>query len=569
MWRQILALLVIIAPLPVWAAQDVANTRHNLSTSGPGPFKSMTVSQICVFCHTPHNASPSVPLWNHKFSGATYIEYGSSTLKANPGQPTGTSRLCLSCHDGTVALGALRNPPRGVKVDIRDSFLQGRANLGTDLSDDHPVSFAYDRRIHAANPELAHPARVNLPLERGELQCVSCHDPHEKDIEPFLHKTTLNGELCTTCHEIVGGGQSWAASAHATSSARPSESANPWGERKRRWRGQTVAENACFNCHTPHNAVTPARLIKDREEQTCFLCHNGQVARTDIESESRKPYRHPVDLTTGVHDPTEDFVGRPPDVHVECSDCHDPHGAAQGRGRAPFASPAVAGVAGIDSAGAPVEQARREYEICTKCHGDNNVISNPRIVRQVFEINTRYEFDPSNPSHHPVQGVGRNANVPSLISPLNETTVIYCTDCHNSDSSRAGGGRGANGPHGSIYEGLLERNYSTADNTFESTGSYALCYKCHSRNSILADESFSEHRRHVVDENTPCSACHDPHGISSIQGNPMNNSNLMNFDVTIVQPNARGEGPVFEDLGSFSGQCSLSCHGKDHDALGY
>ena len=85
------------------------------------------------------------------------------------------------------------------------------------------------------------------------------------------------------------------------------------------------------------------------------------------------------------------------------------------------------------------------------------------------------------------------------------------------------------------------------------------------REEILADESFPEHRRHVVDQNTPCSACHDPHGVSSIRGTPFNNSHLINFDIEIVQPNALGEGPVFEDLGTLTGQCSLSCHGRDQD----
>jgi len=46
-------------------------------------------------------------LWNHQMSSVTnYIVYTSPTLKAVVGQPDGSSRLCLSCHDGTVALAA-------------------------------------------------------------------------------------------------------------------------------------------------------------------------------------------------------------------------------------------------------------------------------------------------------------------------------------------------------------------------------------------------------------------------------------------------------------------------------
>jgi predicted CXXCH cytochrome family protein len=569
MRRACFFLILLLLPLHAWAAQGVADTVHNLSTSGPGSLKSQTVTEICVFCHTPHNASPSAPLWNHRMSGATYVQYGSTTLNAKPGQPTGSSRLCLACHDGTVALGSIRNLPKGQRNDLEREFLRERARLGTDLSDDHPISFAFDNALRAQNQRLAMPAQIDLPLEREQMQCSSCHDPHEKDVLPFLRKTSLSGELCTTCHEMSSGTQNWSNSSHAVSSARPSGGRDPWSERKPEWRGRTVAENACFNCHAPHGAVTHQRLIKDREEETCFRCHDGGVAKTDIQSEVLKPYRHPVDLSAGVHDPAEDFAGRAPPNHVECADCHEPHLADNTRASAPDVPGTMAGVRGVGASGGPVPEARNLYEICFKCHGDNNMKSRPVVTRQILEINTRLEFDVTNPSFHPVQGPGKNSRVPSLFRPLTENSVIYCTDCHGNDSGPGNRGSGPRGPHGSIYQGLLARNYATADNTSESILAYDLCYKCHDRSSILADESFSEHRDHVVGSNTPCSACHDPHGVSSIQGNPINNSHLINFDLTIVRPSMLGDGPMFEDLGVFRGQCTLSCHGKDHQALRY
>ena len=87
------------------ANATVADTKHNLSISGPGTLKASSESQICIFCHTPHNASAAAPLWNRRDPGSTYIPYSSTTAVANPGQPTGASILCLSCHDGTIALG--------------------------------------------------------------------------------------------------------------------------------------------------------------------------------------------------------------------------------------------------------------------------------------------------------------------------------------------------------------------------------------------------------------------------------------------------------------------------------
>ena len=85
-------------------------TKHNLSTTGPGPIKADSETEICAACHTPHYAEPqSPPLWNRGFPSANYTPYSSPSLQAAPGLPTGYSKLCLSCHDGTMAIGAVRN----------------------------------------------------------------------------------------------------------------------------------------------------------------------------------------------------------------------------------------------------------------------------------------------------------------------------------------------------------------------------------------------------------------------------------------------------------------------------
>ena len=112
------------------------------------------------------------------------------------------------------------------------------------------------------------------------------------------------------------------------------------------------------------------------------------------------------------------------------------------------------------------------------------------------------------------------------------------------------------------------REYRTLDNTPESPSNYALCYSCHSRDSILGDESFAEHDKHIREEETPCSVCHDPHGVSAVQGNPTNNSHLINFDTVVVRPNSLGD-LRFEDRGRYAGSCDLSCHGSDHQDKEY
>jgi len=91
-----------------------------------------------------------------------------------------------------------------------------------------------------------------------------------------------------------------------------------------------------------------------------------------------------------------------------------------------------------------------------------------------------------------------------------------------------------------------------------------LCYACHSRSSILGDQSFSGHSRHIVNERTPCSVCHTAHGVDGISGNSINNASLINFDLGVVQPLPSSMVLEYRSFGDQSGTCTLRCHGKDH-----
>ncbi len=300
---------VVFISLLMFTPQAFANTSvvdslHNLSVTGPGKFKSQAVDDVCVFCHTPHAKNPVSGTWNRR-SQPFITKYQSSTTDALPGRHTKTSELCLSCHDGTIALGELISPPKGRNfraTDLRSTFLTGRSRLSSNLSNHHPIAITYDASLVAADSNLANPNAIDLPLRNNELHCTSCHDPHASDIPPFLHKSTMNGELCISCHQLSGTNWDWATSAHAQSDATP-HGTDPWKERKPEWKGRTTAENSCMSCHTPHNAATGARLINDVEEKTCYRCHNGSFAKGNIQSQSQKFFRHPVDsIGAGRHD---------------------------------------------------------------------------------------------------------------------------------------------------------------------------------------------------------------------------------------------------------------------------
>jgi hypothetical protein len=247
------------AILADYAAAGITNTKHNLSTGAPAGQVRVTVgtAEICVFCHTPHGADASAaapPLWNKSLPTTNpYTTYSSSTLDgvfATDGVAGGSvgsvSIACLSCHDGAAAMDNIINAPgsggylatgggpTGLgytwdtttgRVSTDGNLLSGGgfiANLGTDLSNDHPIGIQYcgggptsaaptaacvDKDFTAPQNRLIGSTRVWWVDTAGgtaatrdksdmilytrnfgatvspSVECASCHDPH---VEPGL-----------------------------------------------------------------------------------------------------------------------------------------------------------------------------------------------------------------------------------------------------------------------------------------------------------------------------------------------------------------------------------------------
>lgn len=599
-----LTLLVagLVSRVAAQAPADMTHTKHNLSVSGPGPIRALTETRICVFCHTPHNATPLSPLWNKDLQPQVYNVYASPTLRAGPlAQPSGPSKLCLTCHDGTIAMGAVVSPAGGITMAGGDTLAAGSlSNFGLDLSGHHPVSFPY----HAAlpNAELASSPPPDLVYGGAdEVHCITCHDPHNDMYGDFLLKDNRYSALCTTCHQMIG----WSGSAHATSTAsvigilpRPPKT----------WPTYTqLNEWGCETCHTPHFAPTAEELLNFTSTTPTFACtsagcHSSQpppihaataavgttaignprVGVVDIAGQIRKPSAHheppPGTLPTASRVAAFGASGT---LTVQCVDCHNPHVVTGTTSQAPYASGMLQGVRGVDRNGLRIPSVTYEYEVCFKCHADNtpDISYVPRVLSVT---NTRRAFDPANSSYHPVIAMGKNLNIPSIPSALEPTmspaTMMYCSTCHADDQG------GSKGPHGSSFPPILKQRYQTTDNTPESYDNYALCYQCHDRSSILRNASFRAktlqrttasgggHSGHLL-AGAPCSACHDPHGVNDAMGSaPAGtgaHTHLINFDTRIVMPKAGGQFPIFKDTGMFSGSCTLVCHGVLHDNTAY
>lgn len=601
----------------------IVNSKHDFRPTSTAPIRASSVSASsstngpCEYCHTPHHAPSGAYLLNTAPTNQQFSTYSSTTMQATVTQiqPQDASKLCLTCHDGTVALSDVITPGGFGAVQGSSPALAptSSSNLASmhGYSDDHPFGFVPVQGAEIQNP----PPGDKVHLDgSGKVQCTSCHEPHQEFIDStqgnFLVKSNSDSAICLTCHQKQG----WNLSAHRLPPD-PVEDLKYTSAEGAHTGYIGVSRNGCESCHQPHSPQTGERLLKRPEENTCFQCHDGTVVRLNLKNELvSKAYRHPVMVTPSMHDDSESpMSARFPmperaastPRHAECADCHNPHYAqATPHGsiaQPPAVTPPLLGVKGESLGNGYLPQSMNEYEICFKCHADSankpqsfdtsaagiGYGRNPKRQGDVSNpnaFNARVEFT-TGASYHPVTRP-RNASVPSLrpyvldgagtsitTRPLSAGSLIYCTDCHNNDSGRNLGaaGSGPTGPHGSNIPHLLERQnmlepvpgvagLATAGVPY-SIANYGLCDKCHDvQGSILRDLSFKNHSQHVVNDGAACATCHAAHAAPSPA--------LINFDLSIVGPNSQGQ-VSFINTGPGHGTCNLMCHGTDHVNVSY
>jgi len=610
--RWAVAMVLALTPLAVYAQGTIEGSRHDLSVRGPGPVKATSEKQVCLFCHATHiqDAESPHPLWNQQLSlVTTYTPYTSSTYRQKNNQVSTRSKLCLSCHDGTVAIGQTF---ASGKIAVLGT-LPAADDLGTDLSKSHPFGFTMpavdDGEIRlslaALPPQTSDPA---VKLFDNKIECVTCHDPHKPDLDTavqFMVRSNTKSALCMACHDTSRGWlDGWSAGQHATAANDVTSNAQlPYS---------TVAVNACESCHSSHDGSgTGARLLRDGEDNTCAKCHgiNANVSPPlpNVIAEFSLTYAHPVSVAgPSLHDPAESLPVNN-SRHSVCADCHNPHAAqATSTISPPVVQQSLVGVTGISSAGGIVSPAHNQYEICFKCHADSsNKPQSPaysmygrepvRATWSTDPYNVRLAFN-SPVARHNVSQPARPGISPSLRTnmldlggnPTGRSLVasayLYCTDCHNNDADRASGGAAPNGPHGSKWTHVLERQYQENALPPQGPGAifaniayapgvnspYALCDKCHDLDRKLnlmgtgQDIVFGKHRNHVVNDGASCSVCHDAHGVQG--GTAINNRHLVNFDVQIVAPYGRNPKPSMD---AARRQCYLTCHGVAHNGTRY
>lgn len=530
---------------------DVSNTKHNFSaTVVPGLpgganriVSAVTETQICVFCHTPHGAAQTEgPLWNRQLSGAQYTTYSSGSLDSavGPGQslqqPTGISKLCLSCHDGTMAIGAVnvlngsftdRNPQTediqmtGTSAGGRMAEGEGKTTgftrfIGTDLTNDHPISMTYDTSLANRDGEMRNPAaeshlgtRVRgqpapvVPLQddsggQGQVQCNTCHDPHIRDDTlnqniKFLRLSRLqtirpanvafnpgspvgeNGDIiCLACHVKAG----WVDSAHANPDVGNKTYTAAAAAVREFPNGTQVWETACLACHDTHTVQGARRLTREGTdgptinvggvrikqggrpaiEETCYACHSSDGNTLTAQG-----------LGTDVPDIKTDFTTLNTAMPITTTDQNN--GA-----NSPEEVHNIGDAGGIAQAGkdfieSPARLSMRHAE-CTDCHNPHRVIKN-----RLFNRNPANPGPAGTHPHNQADLVGGgHTNIASGVlrgiwgvEPTYGTADFHATPSSNITFTVKRGSPGIN-----------EQPGNDGNSSPYLTREYQVCLKCHS-----------------------------------------------------------------------------------------
>lgn len=214
-----LVLLAVAFALPNVAfaqADDVTGSKHDFTTAtGPNATFQGAASE-CVTCHIPHGALETKLIWNHTLSGDTLTFGASATTSSGTDLPTdvaasaGTSGYCLSCHDGTVAVGDMVNGTDWGSATL-DGTIYDLVGAAGDMDGNHPVEIPYPDQAGATYNSIvtaadsaqyqASPTGVKLfgtAAGAKGIGCASCHNPHNDTNTFFLR--VAEASLCQSCH---------------------------------------------------------------------------------------------------------------------------------------------------------------------------------------------------------------------------------------------------------------------------------------------------------------------------------------------------------------------------------
>ncbi len=231
--------ILVLAPAVAWAAPGtgIAGTDHDFYA---GPFIANTTIGVCTFCHTPHQAISTLLLWNHRLSKNNF-SWDVPKTTAGTEFPTiggeaykGPTAKCLSCHDGSVAVGDVYwFDEKAQVVDATKITDPGHlVGSGGAMAGNHPVAMPYPylqakntynlkttgdaftgnewqttpiTPVRVFNDDGSGNITAGAVAGKTGIECSSCHDPHNKQStgDMFLRGTLAGNStdyICLKCH---------------------------------------------------------------------------------------------------------------------------------------------------------------------------------------------------------------------------------------------------------------------------------------------------------------------------------------------------------------------------------
>lgn len=230
---RLIAILFTLVLFPLTLSSTIVGSKHDLSvTNEYGNYYGDATTQVCIFCHTPHNSNSDLagttdadaPIWNRKLTDTTTFQLYDNVA----GTPSSISMACLSCHDGVAATGEVSavnskdvhviinaagpgsiratNPncsachpfaqPAGGGLFPRQAW-----QIGPDLTNDHPVSIDYATSVAHLPGEFLNDPINGVKLFEGKVECASCHNVHDGNADFFLRTANTESDLCQSCHQ--------------------------------------------------------------------------------------------------------------------------------------------------------------------------------------------------------------------------------------------------------------------------------------------------------------------------------------------------------------------------------
>jgi predicted CXXCH cytochrome family protein len=234
MRKYLLAVLAVMA-VPALALAQISGSAHDIRARVGYAATDNSGGQICVYCHTPHNAQATKILWNHTAS-TTLAGWatGSTTtnttpLPTNVNEANSPSGRCMSCHDGSIAVGDVLNFNGAPSATMNPTHITNAAYLlnSAGIQKSHPVHvpykgstyFALTSAVPLASTEYKDSlgtgcvgssycagGSTSVPLYGSSnitlgVECGSCHEPHNKlGTTNFLRLANTGSALCLACH---------------------------------------------------------------------------------------------------------------------------------------------------------------------------------------------------------------------------------------------------------------------------------------------------------------------------------------------------------------------------------